>query len=76
MLLNSSGDNELSRLTMALPSITVDWDNSRWLWERFESSECQYYERLNCRRCRCSRRRRRRRWCVSTVNSTYVAISV
>jgi hypothetical protein len=32
-----------------------------------------YYKRLKCRR-RCRRRRHRRRRCVSTVNSTYVAI--
>jgi hypothetical protein len=41
----------------------------------------QYYKRLKCRCCRrCRRRRRRHRRprrcrCVSTVNSTYVAIS-
>jgi hypothetical protein len=38
----------------------------------------QYYKRLKCRRRRRHRRRhrrrRRRRRCVSTVNSTYVAI--
>ncbi len=41
-----------------------------------------YYKRLKCCRRRCRRRRRRHRrrrrcrWCVCTINSTYVAISV